>query len=362
LDDLGSLGGRLTRSAHIGRQDDLTHEDRGGDVVESFTDVLTDADPWRGATGTESLGLAQFDDFALSGKKGGVATSAMRFPWLGGARGGWFFGWDGSGWFFGWSVVVRRGFEEGRSFESFGSAAEGHGDKFMDVGLLTFDGDSERPDAIQEFLALRSELLDLPGQDLHLFREGEMLKLKRTLHTRLDARTTGKVPDSMQESRAFLESLPRPGVGVIDATEDHGELGGGDGQSWGVGGGKEEGAFLQTVVVEGKAVAHPGEDLESVASPVAEDEEVTGGGITSEERSDDAREAIDSFATILGLNGEIDGTGHAERDHAESPRAWMSRARWWGSAERGTRKRSPEGSVISMVGSGMTRMGMRVCE
>lgn len=205
------------------------------------------------------------------------------------------------------------------------------------MGLLAFDGGSQGADKIKEFLALGLKLGIHPEQVLDLLGVGEFMKRKRKIHTGFDAIPAREVPLGERESGNFLESFSRPGSGGIDAAKNHGQLRGGDGEFVGASRGKEEGAFLQTMEIDGEAIAHPGEDLESMPSSVSEDEEVTGGWVASEEGADDACESVNAFTTILRLDGEIDGAGHTEGDHDVSPRVWMSRASWRGSAASGTR-------------------------
>ena len=85
-----------------------------------------------------------------------------------------------------------------------------------------------------------------------------------------------------------------------------------EGEFLACGGGEGERALLQAAEVEGEAVAHPGQDFEFVAAAVLEDEEVARCGIAAKDSADNAGETIDPLASILGLDGHVDGAGGAD--------------------------------------------------
>lgn len=68
--------------------------------------------------------------------------------------------------------IVRKIVEEGRAFDPFAFAAEGHLHEFGDAVLLRLDGASELTDEREEFLDLGVELGIVGEQVGHLLAEG----------------------------------------------------------------------------------------------------------------------------------------------------------------------------------------------
>ena len=65
------------------------------------------------------------------------------------------------------------------------------------------------------------------------------------------------------------------------------------------GAGKRKVAALQPLGPDGQAVAVPVEDLEPVAAPVPEDEEVSGEGVLGEDRGGPGREAVERWRFMM---------------------------------------------------------------
>ena len=140
-----------------------------------------------------------------------------------------------------------------------------------------------------------------------------------------------------RDSRGFLEPLACTCLGQFDAAEDHGQLCRGDGEFLACGGGESERPLLQSSEVKCEPVAHEAKDLELVAASVLEAEDVAGSGVASKDRADDASEAVDPLASVLGIDGHVDGACGADVQHVVAPSARTSRASCWASADNGTR-------------------------
>src|SRR5947209_1058525 len=104
-------------------------------------------------------------------------------------------------------------------------------------------------------------------------------------------------------------------MGEFDTAEDrrqfrcrHAQVGRG-------GGGKGERAALQSAQVKGEAVALPGQDLETVPAPIAEDKEVAAEWVAGEVRGHDGGQAVDALAAVLRPEADPNPPGQAESQH-----------------------------------------------
>jgi hypothetical protein len=69
------------------------------------------------------------------------------------------------------------------------------------------------------------------------------------------------------------------------------------------------------LVIDDESVPVPEEDLDAIASPTEEDEEMTFIGIELPGVSDEADEAIVTAAEVDGLGGEVDANTRGQRNH-----------------------------------------------
>jgi hypothetical protein len=66
-------------------------------------------------------------------------------------------------------------------------------------------------------------------------------------------------------------------------------------------------------------------DAGLVAASVLEDEDVSGGGIATEDGADDAGEGVDPLAAVLRFDGHADGSGGAKFSPFGTPASCVRR-------------------------------------
>src|SRR5262249_9765674 len=115
--------------------------------------------------------------------------------------------------------------------------------------------------------------------------------------------------------------------------------------------GEAKDAFFQALIPQAPAVLLPGQDLEAIPDPVAEDKPVPREGIVTEGLADKRAEAVEGLAQIHGGQAEETTNGRRQAQHdgcASAARRWRRAA---GSKPCGIRRRRPLPRTSSRAGA-----------
>ncbi|QJW93771.1 hypothetical protein FTUN_1282 [Frigoriglobus tundricola] len=149
---------------------------------------------------------------------------------------------------------------------------------------------------------------------------------------------------------------------VVDAVEDHGELGGGEFE-FAVGrGGEVVPPALESLAPQAEPVAGPVQGLEPVGRAIGENEQMPAQGIGLKRGLDVAVQAVEPEAQIDGpAVPELGGGWNAQ--HGRPSTACTRAAMTSGRASTGNRRTVPDGNTTSIggpAGDGVRRMGTSV--
>src|SRR5580704_4388691 len=105
--------------------------------------------------------------------------------------------------------------------------------------------------------------------------------------------------------------------------------------------------FLQTLCPDREAVAIPVEDLDPVAPPVGEDEQMSAESVQLHRLSHQSVQAVKALAHVAGRSAEIDAHAGRQVHHQRSRSTFNTVRRVVASAPGAMRRRSPEARISS---------------
>ena len=111
----------------------------------------------------------------------------------------------------------------------------------------------------------------------------------------------------------------------FDTFQDHCQLRCADRDTGSVSFGKPESACLQALVPDGQPVTIPIQDLETVATPVAEHEQMAAQGIMSHDMFGHHHESIETPAHVTDFRAQVNARVRGDIQHEACRSVWIRR-------------------------------------